>query len=88
MLHCSMPLDGLPEDVAVTGTIQIAITLGAGGTGLSYGFDGITTEAAIGYLTVILDRLRQERSLQWDHCPGCGQPWAEHDFDDDEEDDD
>lgn len=77
-----MALDGIPSDATVVGKIEIALVLSGDGIGTAYGVEGMTNEAAIGYLTIVTDRLREERSLQWDTCPGCGEPWDSHEDDD------
>lgn len=60
------------------GEITIELYLTADGVSTAIGYEDLTLDAAIGYLTTTLDRLREERKLQWDTCPGCGLPWAEH----------
>jgi hypothetical protein len=85
-----MALIGFPPNAQQVGSIEIALYLTEDGTGTAYGLDGVTPEAAIGYLTIVTDRLREERSLQWDTCPGCGLPYdecAERGEDDDEAED-
>lgn len=69
----------LPPNTQPVGSIEITLTMGADGVGVAYGMEGVSPEAAIGYLTVVSDRIREERRLQWDTCPGCGVPWEEHD---------
>lgn len=92
-----MALTGIPQNAQQVGEIAIVVYLTAeGGLGLSYGFDGMGLDEAIGRMTVTLDRLRDERRAQWDTCPDCGEPWESHvefdgeDFDeeDDEDEDD
>lgn len=58
--------------------INIELYLSGAGVSTAYGYEGLTLDAAIGHITVVLDRMREERKLQWDTCPGCGLPWAEH----------
>lgn len=56
------------------------ITLNVADEGLSTSidYDGMTIDAAIGYLTTASDRLRKEREYSWDTCAECQRPWAEH----------
>lgn len=75
-------LEGLPEDVTEIGNISISLFIGEDGVSFAYGYEGVAREAAIGYLTVVLDRVRDEVALDWgeedDHpclgpeCPSCG----------------
>ena len=82
-----MPLHGLPNGAIVVGNIEIALYLSdEGDVRTAYGFDGVSEEAAVGHLTVVLDRIREERLLSWDTCPSCHLPWSEHDDPDDEDD--
>lgn len=82
-----MPLD-LPESTAVLGSIEIALVLkDDGDTGMVYGYDGVNATEAIGYLTVVLDRMREQERLAWGDCPVCGDPLDEHDLDEDDEED-
>lgn len=71
------------------GSINVGLYLSEGGIDVSYSFDGVTKDAAIGYLTVVTDRMREERKYEWSTCPECREPWASHHhMNDDEEDDD
>jgi hypothetical protein len=79
-----MQLD-IDPDLAVVGTVQIALSMGEDSLDVVYGFDGMSLDAAIGYMTVVLDRMREERKYEWATCPGCKRPWSEH-YDDDEDD--
>lgn len=81
-----MALTDLPEGSQVVGRVEIVLYLEGDGVGTAYGLEGMSPEAAIGYLTVVSDRIREERRLNWDTCPGCGLPWGDH-FEEDEEDD-
>lgn len=80
-----MSLTGVPEDAAQIASIEVGIYFTEHGEHVAYGLDGLSPEAAIGYLTVVQDRLREERSYQWNTCPGCGEPWSDH-FDDEDDD--
>jgi hypothetical protein len=82
-----MTLTGLPPEATTVGSIEILLYLDNDGIGTAYGFEGVAPEAALGYMTIVMDRIREERSFQWDTCPGCGEPMASH-GDQDEEDDD
>lgn len=79
-----MQLDGPPTDVPQIGKIEIYLFLAEGGIEIGFGMDQVTEEAAIGYLTVVQDRLREIVKYQWGSCPGCNKPWAEHDTPDDD----
>ena len=79
-----MPLD-LDPTKPVVGKIEIVLYMGDEGIGTAYGLEGVSTEAAIGYLTVVTDRLREERSFEWDTCSECKRPWSEHFEEDDDQ---
>lgn len=69
------------------GHINVATYLRDGGAlGVAYDIDGMSKEEAIGRLTVILDRLREEVKYEWPTCPECLNPWADH-FDPEDKDD-
>jgi hypothetical protein len=60
------------------GTIEIGIYLAGEGQSVSYGIEGMNKDQAIGYLTTVLDRVRDERRYEWATCPECKEPWASH----------
>lgn len=67
----------IDESILVVGQIEIALIIDkSGDTGKVYGFEGMSVDEAIGHMTVVLDRLREERSYQWDSC-ACGHSWDE-----------
>lgn len=61
--------------------------MGEDGTGCAYEYDGLSPEAAIGYLTTVVDQLREEVRERWSsarddeglafhinlECPECGE---------------
>jgi len=60
--------------------------MGEDGTGCAYEYDGLSPEAAIGYLTTVIDQLRDEVKERWEaarasdftfsvqlECPECGE---------------
>lgn len=59
-------LEDLPDDCTEIGNVLISVFTGPDGIGFAYGFQGLTPEAAIGYLIVTTDRLRNERGYEWD----------------------
>lgn len=76
----------LPDDVVEVGSVHIAVGMGEDGTGCAYEYDGLSPEAAIGYVTTVLDQLREEVRGRWDaardadvdfsinlECPECGE---------------
>lgn len=67
------------------GEFNIELYLSEHGVITSFGYDGMTKEAAIGHLQVVLDRLRKERESEWDTCPCCREPWSSHVEDDAED---
>lgn len=69
------------------GEVTIVTYMSGDGIGTAYGVEGMSKEEAIGRLTIVLDRLREEVKLEWDTCPACKRPWSEHDEDDEEEED-
>ena len=76
----------IPDTRTVVGEFAFAIVIKEDGDiGCEWGIEDLEKEQVIGYLDVILDRLREEVRLGWDTCPGCGKPWSEHDVEDDEE---
>lgn len=82
-----MALTGSPPNASQIGSIEIGLFLSDDGISTAYGFEGMTKEAAIGYLVVVGDRMREERGLEWDTCPGCGEPWENHGNSDEEDED-
>jgi hypothetical protein len=74
-------LEDLPPDCTEIGSVAISVFTGPEGLGFAYGYDGLTPEAAIGYLVVTTDRLREERKYDWE-----GEP--EYETEGDEEDGD
>lgn len=69
--------DSSLTDTAVeTGRITIQIMLGQHGSGMAYDLEGLTPEAAIGYLVALTDRIRDNRRFSWDD--GCGDPDCEN----------
>lgn len=58
-------LEGLPDDCTEIGSVAISVFTGPDGIGFAYGYEGLTPEAAVGYLTVTTDRLRNERAFDW-----------------------
>lgn len=73
-----MALTDLPTGVTVVGSLEVVLYMSEEGLGVAHGYEGMGKEAAIGYLTVVSDRLREEVRLQWDRCPGCGERWDDH----------
>lgn len=57
--------DALPTELIETGSIHISVVMGADGMGTSYSYAGVGLDAAIGHLTVVLDRMRAEAAQQW-----------------------
>lgn len=45
----------------------------------AYDIDGMSIEAALGYLVAVSDRIREEKKFDWDTCPHCKEPWEDHD---------
>lgn len=84
-----MALD-LPDTSTVVSSFEVAnVITEDGDTAVSFGYEGMSIESVIGLLTVVLDRLREERRFEWDTCPECHEPWATHEgFEDDEDDED
>ena len=77
----------LPDDLIQTGAIHIYVVMGSAGTGTSFTYeDTMSLESAIGHVTVVLDRLKEEAAAKWDHCPGCGEPYEPLDDDPEGED--
>lgn len=58
--------DALPESLIETGSINISLVMGREGQGTSYTYEGVSLDAAIGHLTVVLDRMRAEAAKQWE----------------------
>jgi len=56
----------IPDDAPQIGSIDIALWLNEHGVGISYELDGVSQEAAIGYLTVVVDRLRRACQDDWE----------------------
>lgn len=79
-----MDLVGLPEAATVTGSIQLAVYLDPedGETKWSYGSDGLSTAQCIGYLTVLVDRLRDDERVTWDTPPGNAGSWDDNESED------
>lgn len=61
-----MALSGISSETPIVGRIEIALTLHDDGVGQAYGLDGVEPAAAIGYLMVTIDRLREECAALWD----------------------
>lgn len=72
--------------------------MGEDGTGCAYEYDGLSPEAAIGYVTTVLDQLREEVRDRWEtarnanfqfsvhlECPECGEEIHVSTDDDDDE---
>lgn len=78
LVRMSLELD---PQTTVVGRIEIVLYLDDDGVGTTYSVDGIANEAALGYLMIVSDRIREERKYEWDTCPDCGHPWSEHDED-------
>lgn len=77
-----MPGDrsALPDNIPETGFILISVGLDEGGIAMSYRYDGLSPESAIGYLTTVTDLMRDEVRFAW-HAAMV------EDFEDDEDDD-
>lgn len=91
----------LPDNVAEVASVHISVGMGEDGTGCAYEYDGLSPEAAIGYLTTVVDQLRQEVRDRWDsvrddglafhinlECPECGEEidiTSSPDFEDDDD---
>jgi hypothetical protein len=76
------------QDLPVVGTITIEVVLNENGTAPQFSYDGMSPENAIGYLTVVKDRLREVVARDWPEpeldfmldlgslefdCPHCGE---------------
>lgn len=76
----------LPDNLTETGRITVRTMLGSEGTGTAFESEGVSTEAAIGYLTVVIDRLRDQAAANWDQdtepiiieleCPHCNETFV------------
>lgn len=62
-----MPGDrsALPDDIPETGFILVSVGLDEGGIAMAYRYDGLSPEAAIGYLTTVTDLMRDEVRFAW-----------------------
>lgn len=79
----------LPDDATIIGTVTIINYLdGEGELKTAYDVDGISDEAALGYMLTVSDRVREQIKYNWDTCPDCGRPWDEHGEEDEEEEED
>lgn len=76
-------LKDLPEDVTEIGAISISLFMGSDGIDYGYGMEGLSKEAALGYLQAVADRIRADCSMDWSEgdeeflcigpeCPNCG----------------
>jgi hypothetical protein len=75
----------LPENSVEMSRIEVAVYLKGESRGTAFSIDGMSKEEAIGRLTTILDRLREEIKYEWPTCPECLEPWSSHfDPEDDE----
>lgn len=89
VLFYTLALTGLPPNASQVGSIEIVLYLDEDGIGTAFGYEGISKEAALGHMLVVMDRIRKEREYEWATCPDCKRPWAEHfDSDDEDEEDD
>lgn len=77
----------LPENATIVGSVIVVQYLDSEGEfKTAYDSEGVSDEAAIGFLTTVCDRLRAEASYRWETCPDCNRPWSEHEgMEDDEE---
>lgn len=77
--------DQMPDNLAEVGNIHISVVMGEEGLATAFTIDNVSREAAIGHLTIVLDRLRQGASLTWhsDEGPQC--PYCGTDFDEEED---
>lgn len=77
------PLDELPDDVTALGTITVTLYMNDVGTSFGYLLDGMSREAALGYLIAVSDRIRDDIKYDWSdsgeehgclgpECPACG----------------
>ncbi len=73
------------------GSVHISVLLDEDGTAPAFELTDLSTAEAIGYVTVVLDRLRREAMSSWSditddlECPHCGEPYIEKDSEDDDE---
>ncbi len=56
----------LPDDIPEVASIRISVGLEESGTGTGYAVEGMSSEAAIGYLTTIADKLRAQVANSWE----------------------
>lgn len=55
----------LPDEVPETGYVLISVGIDEGGIAMAYNYDGLTPEAAIGYLTSVTDLIRDDIRFAW-----------------------
>lgn len=55
----------LPDHVPEMGYVLISVGMDEDGEGMAYEVEGISPEAAVGYLTVLTDLLRDQMRFQW-----------------------
>jgi len=76
-------LKSLPDDVTEVGAISISLFMGSEGLDYGYGIEGLSKEAALGYLQAVADNIRSDCAMDWDmglaehmcigpECPNCG----------------
>lgn len=80
--HTEPDQDNRPPEVS---SVHIGVFVTEEGLSLGYNYDGMSLEAAIGHMVVVLDRMKEEAASKWATCPGCGEPWEDH-FEEDEDD--
>lgn len=90
----------VPEDSPEIGFIRISTRLAEGErVGTHVEFEGVSAEQAIGHLTLVLDRMKEEASYSWNaeaefsltidmDCPECGEHIHLAPLEPDEEDED
>lgn len=78
----------LPESATIVGTIHITHYIDEDGE-FATGFDveGVSDEAALGFMVTVSDRIRETVKYKWETCPECSRPWSEHFDDEDKEED-
>lgn len=74
-------MPALPDNVTEVGNIHISVVLAEDGPHTAFSFDGVSPEAAIGHLTVVIDRFRAMAADGWGDdfecdcdCPNCHDP--------------
>lgn len=91
-----------PDSVAEVASIHVSVGMDEYGTGCSYDLEGLSPESAIGYLTAVVDQLREEVRMRFEAarmeeydaisvhitCPECGEDIDLTGSDDDDEDED